>query len=184
MTGGALLTIGHGTRELDDFIALLREHDVQVVTDVRTSPYSAYTPAYNKEALQAALRSAGIVYVFMGDSLGGRPEGEEYYTDGHADYTKMATRPAFLAGLDRLESGLTQNYRIALLCSEARPEICHRTRLVARSMTARGRVVMHIDEAGRLVDHEQVMARITGGQAELFGEASLPLASPKRIRRR
>lgn len=119
----------------------------------------------------------------MGDSLGGRPDGEEYYTDGRADYAKMATRPEFLAGLERIESGLAKGYRLALLCSEARPEICHRTRLVARAFVERGVAVHHIDESGRLVAHEDVMARITGGQIELFGDTSAPLTSVRRIRR-
>lgn len=178
-----LFTIGHGTRTLEDFVALLREHGIDVVVDVRTSPYSAYVPVYNREALSTALRAHGFRYIFLGEELGGRPEGDEYYTNGHADYGKMATRPEFKAGLERLENGVAQGYRLALLCSELKPEACHRTRLVAKELVHRGMNIQHIDEEGRLVSHNDVMARITGGQTELFGEAGTTLLSPRRIRR-
>ncbi len=74
-----LLSIGHSNHPFDDLVALLEQHRVEVVADVRTSPYSRYNPQFNSQNLRHGLGEAGIRYLFLGKELGGRPEGEEFY---------------------------------------------------------------------------------------------------------
>ena len=71
------------------------------VADVRSAPVSRFSPHFNKTALAASLAGHDIDYVFLGKELGGRPERPELYTQGVADYEKMAASPEFRAGLAR-----------------------------------------------------------------------------------
>jgi uncharacterized protein (DUF488 family) len=106
----------------------------------------------------------------MGDELGGRPSDPDLYVEGHVDYPRVRESEAFQRGLGRLEKGLQSGHRIVLLCSEQRPEMCHRSKLVGLDLDERGYEVMHIEGDGSLVDHQQVMRRLTGGQETLFGD--------------
>src|SRR5947207_13651079 len=65
-----VLTVGHSTRPIDEFIELLRAHGVTRVVDVRTVPRSARNPQFNKTPLPRSLKKAGIGYVHM-PGLGG-----------------------------------------------------------------------------------------------------------------
>lgn len=174
----ALLTIGYGARSFDQFLAVLHAHRIEYLLDVRTSPYSKFKPEFSREALEAALQRHGIRYVFMGDTLGGQPREPACYTDGKVDYDKVRRQPLFQAGLDRLRKAHEQRLRVALMCSEGRPEHCHRSKMIGEALVAAGLPVAHIDEDGQLLTHAQVMDRLTGGQLDLFGGP--PLASRKR----
>jgi len=71
---------------------------------------------------------------------------------------------------------------VALMCSEGKPENCHRSKLIARSLTGEGVEVLHIDEAGRVITQKEAMYRLTGGQLNLFGEDFTRLTSRKKYR--
>jgi uncharacterized protein (DUF488 family) len=74
-------TIGYGTREIDAVITLLRRYRINYLIDIRSKPYSRYKPDFSKDKLEEHLKQAGIRYVFMGDSLGGRPDDPACYDD-------------------------------------------------------------------------------------------------------
>jgi uncharacterized protein (DUF488 family) len=152
------------------FAALLREHGVQYVIDVRSQPYSRHQPQFNREVLSALLHGEGVGYVFMGDLLGGRPADPTCYVDGKVDYVACRAKPWFQSGIERLERALQGGHRLALMCSEARPEQCHRTKLIAIELVERGVTVLHIDEAGSVISHAAAMLRIDGGQMFLMPE--------------
>jgi uncharacterized protein (DUF488 family) len=130
---GALFTIGHSNHSLERFLELLRQHQVEAVADVRSSPYSRYCPHFSQAALQPALERAGVAYLFLGKELGARPDDPGCYVNGRVSYARLAERPAFLAGLERVrqESGAR---RLALMCAEKDPLTCHRTILVCRRL--------------------------------------------------
>jgi hypothetical protein len=176
-----IYTIGYGGRDLDAFIADLRRYDIGYVVDVRTAPYSRFKPEYSKDALAAALEAAGIRYLFMGDQLGGRPDDPACYVDGKVDYEQVKTRPFYQAGLARIQQAFTQQLRVALMCSEGKPEQCHRSKLIAASLTALDIPVAHIDENGGLKTQADVLETLTGGQLTLFGAETF--TSRKRYRR-
>ena len=68
--GASILTIGHSNHVLDVFLALLRQHRVTAVADVRSAPYSRFNPQFNRESLAEALGGEGIRYVYLGNALG------------------------------------------------------------------------------------------------------------------
>ncbi len=165
----ALLTIGYGgERTSDEFLALLRRYGVKYLVDVRTKPYSKFRPEFSKEAIEILARNAGIVYVFMGDTLGGMPSDTSCYTEGKVDYTKVREMAWFKRGLDRLEHGWRSGHRLAIMCAELEPERCHRSKLVGEALFARGVVIGHIDEDGAVLNQQAVIDRVTGGQGALF----------------
>lgn len=181
-----VLTIGHSNGTLERFLELLKLHCVQVVADVRSHPYSKYSPHFDREGLAKSLATAGLRYVFLGRELGGRPPGEEYYdADGRVLYGKVADSPPFQEGLARLERGL-RDYTVALLCSEEDPGACHRRLLVGRVLGERGFSVEHIRGDGRLQTEPQLAAEagpICPDQLSLFEELSwksIPSVLPRR----
>src|SRR5215469_13000159 len=107
-------TVGHSSHPFETFANLLTDHGVVVLVDVRSAPYSKYAPQFDREVLQRALNAAGIRYLFLGGELGGRPKNQAYYDgEGHVVYSRMITDPAFVAGIERLERGMTE-FRVAL----------------------------------------------------------------------
>jgi uncharacterized protein (DUF488 family) len=150
-----LYSIGHSNVEIGVFLDLLRRHNIETLVDSRSQPYSRYSPQFNKEALSRATTEAGVDYVYMGDALGGRPEGGEfYYGSGKVDYALLAESPSYLSGIDRLLD-LAKTRRVAFLCSEADFKNCHRYKLITRTLVGRGVDVSHITHSGELVDSHQ-----------------------------
>ncbi len=144
-----ILTVGYGQRSVTDVIELVRRHIVNFVIDVRTSPASKFQPEFNRESLQSRLQEAGIRYVFMGDSLGGRPSDPTCYLDGHVMYELVRQRDFFKAGLERLRNASDGGHRVCLLCAEAKPEDCHRSKLIGAALEELGFEVQHIDNTGK-----------------------------------
>jgi uncharacterized protein (DUF488 family) len=85
-----ILTIGHSRHSLERFIASLEGAGATAVADVRSAPVSRFSPHFNKAALAASLAARSIDYIFLGKELGGRPARPELYSEGVADYGKMA----------------------------------------------------------------------------------------------
>ena len=143
-------TIGHSTRDIDRFIALLEREHIHHVADVRSFPGSRRNPQFGREALAASLAARGIGYSHHPE-LGGRrhtrpdsPNGawrNESFR-GYADY--MLT-PAFATALDVLLDEAARQ-RTAIMCAEAVPWRCHRS-LIADALVARGVEVLDILDA-------------------------------------
>lgn len=136
-----VLTIGHSTHSLDEFIALLRAHGVTRVVDVRTVPRSFHNPQFNKTSLPGSLKKAGLGYVHM-PGLGGLRHAKRDSINmgwrntsfrGYADYMQT---PEFEESLNELIQLATQD-RSALMCAEAVPWRCHRS-LIADALFVRG----------------------------------------------
>ena len=159
MTGCALYSIGHSTHPIGEFIELLRRHEISLVADVRSSPYSRYNPQFNREPLEESLKANGIGYLFLGKELGPRVDDPGCYVNGTVKYSLLAERPAFRVGVERVVRGV-ERHRIALMCAEKEPLECHRTLLVAQALTARGLRVDHIHPDGRLEGHTQALERL------------------------
>ena len=158
-TRGTVLTIGHSTHALEAFVALLQQHDVTAVADVRSAPYSRFNPQFNREPLAETLEDERIRYVFLGNALGGRSDDPACYEDGRIRYDRVAATESFRSGLARVVQGAAE-YRIALMCAEKEPLHCHRTLLVSRALDERGVDVAHIHADGRLEPHGETMNRL------------------------
>src|SRR6266852_2161542 len=97
-----LFNIGHSNLEIEVFLAVLAQHRVQTLCDVRSRPASFRFPQFNRESLEVGLASAGVRYEFLGETLGGRPAGPRvYHEDGRVDYAARRRARDFLEGIER-----------------------------------------------------------------------------------
>lgn len=168
-----VFTVGHSTRPIEKFLALLAEHHIARLVDVRTVPRSRHNPQFNRDLLPPALERAGISYTHL-QALGGLRHArkdspntawENASFRGYADY--MMT-PEFDRALEELIA-LAGRERIAIMCAEAVPWRCHRS-LIADALTARGVPVTHILGPGRAQPHSLTsFARVEGLRVTYLG---------------
>lgn len=162
-------TIGYGSRTVEEMLALLQQYGIQYLLDVRSSPYSRFKPEFGKEQLEAALRPHHIRYVFLGQELGGRPADPDCYVDGKVDYDRVREKAFYQVGIERVRTAWEKKLPVVLMCSELRPQECHRAKLISETLDGLGIPVQHIDENGDLKPHNAVINDLTGGQLSLFG---------------
>jgi len=174
MSKNPLYTIGHGNRKQDDFLALLQEYNIQYLVDVRSQPFSKFNPQFNRNDLKFFLERNGVRYVFMGDTIGGRPIDNSCYDhDGKVDYEVVKTKSFFLQGIERLKIAYNKDINVVIMCSESKPCECHRSKLIGRVLNAENIILRHIDENGKLKDQATVINELNKGLSEfdLFGNA-------------
>ena len=137
-----LYTIGYsGFPNVDDFVHILNEYGIQILIDVRSSPYSAYYSAYNKETISQRLKENKILYFNYAHQFGARQENLSYYKNGRLDFETFSQSEQFLEGVKSIEKS---NANIAFMCAEKHPSECHRTILVARAFSDRGHEIIHL----------------------------------------
>ncbi|MDQ6707340.1 MAG: DUF488 domain-containing protein [Acidobacteriota bacterium] len=161
-----IFTVGHSTRALEDFIAILDAHRVKLLIDVRTMPRSRHNPQFNRETLPGHLQASSVDYLHL-PQLGGLRKAQPDSLNtawrnlsfrGFADYMQT---PEFEAGLLRV-IGEAKSRSLALMCAEAVPWRCHRS-LIADSLKARGLSVFEIASATRAQPHKMTpFARVDG----------------------
>ena len=152
-----VLTIGHSTRPLTDFIDLLKAHRVVRLVDVRTVPRSRYNPQYSIDTLPIALASNGIAYGHVA-GLGGFRGWRNASFRGYADYMQTPEFAEHLADL----IAAARRERIALMCAEAVPWRCHRS-LIADALVVHGlRVEEIINRSRREIHTLTPFARVNG----------------------
>ncbi len=149
-------TIGHSTRPIDEFITLLKAHDIQRLVDVRTVPRSRHNPQFNTDALAKSLKKAALTYVHM-PQLGGLRKAKKDSINtgwrnasfrGYADYMQT---DEFRSALDDLMAS-AETIRTAIMCAEAVPWRCHRS-LIADALVSRGWTVLDIMTEQRAAPH-------------------------------
>jgi uncharacterized protein (DUF488 family) len=155
-------TIGHSTRPFDEFLSLILGNSVDVIADVRSQPYSQLNSQFNKDPMADKLLRHGIKYVFLGKELGARTSDYNCYVNGRVNYDRLSQTGTFREGLKRVLEGVSKGYRVALLCSEKEPLVCHRAILVSRHLARLGARIRHIVEADRVEDHDIAMTRLIG----------------------
>jgi uncharacterized protein (DUF488 family) len=159
---------------MEAWLALVRQHKIDVVVDTRSSPYSKYVPQFDRELIGPALEKAGVRYLFLGAELGGRPANPGYYdATGHVLYSQLRNDASFQAAIARLETGI-EKFTVALMCGEEDPAHCHRRLLIGRVLAERGHTMTHIRGDGRIESDEIVAAEarkpLVDGQPALFAE--------------
>jgi len=161
-----VLTIGHSTRTLDEFVQLLEVYGITLLVDVRTVPRSRHNPQFNKETLPDTLKHYGVRYIHMPE-IGGlrRPRHESVNTAwknsgfrGYADY--MQTQEFTVSLLKIL--ALARENRLVLMCAEALPWRCHRN-LISDALVVRHIRVEHIISKDSVITHElNSLAQVEG----------------------
>ena len=155
----SLYTIGHSNQSQEDFLKVLRTHQVNIIVDVRSVPVSSYAPQFNQECLHRLLHGEGIDYVYLGNELGARRT-DSLNDAGQVDFELALKTKRFKEGVMQVNDLLKQGHRIALMCSEANPLCCHRFALLARYFHEQGIDIQHILLGGSLrtqVDLEKDM---------------------------
>ena len=149
-----LFTIGYaGFPDINDFISALKENGIQILIDVRSTPYSAYYEAYNKDSISRALKEHGIYYANYARQFGARQENRSFYKNGGLDFEIFSKSDQFLDGVKSVEKS---NAVIAFMCAEKKPSECHRTILVAKALSDRGHEITHIMPNGESVSQQDV----------------------------
>ena len=154
-------TVGHSTRTIEEFIDILRHHQIEILVDVRQFPGSRKFPHFGKVALHDALAAAGIRYEHLVELGGRRPVHRDSHNvawrsasfRSYADY--METQP-FRAGVDRLLE-IARAGRTAFMCSEAVWWRCHRS-MIADYLKAMGVQVFHILSTKKVQEHPYTSA--------------------------
>lgn len=167
-----ILTAGFSNLGLETFLANMRLHAAQVLLDVRSRPYSSYSPHFNRDQIEAAAMAAGLRYLHLGRELGGQPDNPGFYDEqGFVLYDRIAASPAFQQGVERLMSGLSKGLRIVLCCGEENPRHCHRRLLIGRVLRERGVAVAHILGDGDIISETELLEEEEHAprQLSLFG---------------
>lgn len=173
-----VLTIGHSTRPIEEFLNILQAHGVRELVDVRTVPRSRHNPQFNRETLPASLSEVGIGYLHM-PGLGGlrHPRKDSINTGwrnasfrGYADY--MQTEE-FARNLEDL-LGLAEHKQIAIMCAEAVPWRCHRS-MISDALAARGAPVEHILSSTKREPHRITSFAKIGGTRVTYPGDTLAL---------
>lgn len=157
-----IFTIGYGSRETDDFIAILNEYGIDTLVDVRSQPYSRYAPDFCKERLSLILSHSGIEYQFMGNSLGGRPDDSQCYTYSPQrkkkllDAKKCESRDFYQRGISQLKRAASTGRRIVIMCSELEPHDCHRGYVLGKTLDDDETAVVHIGRYGEPLSQSQI----------------------------
>ncbi len=159
-----IYTIGHSNHSSETFLALLQQHEIACLVDVRSQPYSRYNPQFNREALAASLKAAQIRYTPMGDTLGGRPEQQDLYDAGseRPNYSRQRQTPLYRQGLQQLMA-LAKTNEVALMCSEGNPHECHRQWLITPDLLDAEITVLHIHTDGKLETAEKTLEQLGFG---------------------
>ena len=152
----SLWTLGHSTRQIDEFIGLLRAHQISLLVDVRTVPRSRYNPQFNTDTLGQSLRDAGLHYRHLPKLGGLRKPKNDSLNDGwrnasfrgYADY--MQTEE-FQRALEELMAYSTDK-KTAIMRAEAVPWRCHRS-LIADALVSRGWDIRHIMSPEKATPH-------------------------------
>jgi uncharacterized protein (DUF488 family) len=151
-----LYTVGHGTRQLDELIALLQAAGIESLVDVRAHPRSQRHPQFNDDSLRAACERTGIVYHWAGRQLGGRrasrPDSPHIaLEEGRRGFADHMDTEAFRKGAAQLQH-LAARGACAILCAEREPARCHRA-LIADYLTLQGTRVVHLIAPGESHEH-------------------------------
>lgn len=171
-----ILTVGHSTRSIKEFIDLLKSNGVKLLIDIRTIPKSKRNPQFNTDALAKSLDAAKIDYFHL-KGLGGlrKPKRDSKNLGwrnesfrGYADYMQT---PEFGDALGRAIE-LAERKPVALMCAEAVPWRCHRS-LVADALMARGIEVFEIVSKSQPKLHKMTpFARVAGTEVTYPSETS------------
>jgi uncharacterized protein (DUF488 family) len=172
-----LYSIGHSTRALEEFVALLEKHEIRVLADIRAFPGSRRMPHFSRESLERALLEAGIEYIWVRE-LGGRRKKRLCESPNFAlrnqsfrNYADHMLTAEFTEAAEALAARAAEEQRVAYMCAERLWWQCHRM-LVSDWFVAHGHEVLHIvDEAAPKQHVLTSKARMREGRLVYSGDS-------------
>ncbi|HNX37145.1 MAG TPA: DUF488 domain-containing protein [Candidatus Cloacimonadota bacterium] len=154
-------SIGHSNHEAEQLIALLQAQGVNLILDVRSTPYSQRYPQFNREELIRELKKSMIRYEWFGEWFGARQTNEDFYTPaGWLNYAWFTASDVFSEGIRQLDIYLVKGLTPALLCAEKDPFDCHRAIMVCRALSLNGYEPRHILADGRIQTQSELDTRL------------------------
>ena len=169
-----IFTIGHSTRDWEDFVAVLKAHNIATLVDIRAFPMSRRLPHFNRENMEKGLAEAGIEYVWQKD-LGGRrgkSPGDSPNTglrnDAFRNYADHMLTMEFQTAVGGVIKAAAYK-PTAIMCAERVFFHCHRM-LVSDYLTLHGHTVLHIEDAKPPREHKVTAeAKLVGGEVQYPG---------------
>lgn len=156
-----IYTIGYTGFSLEEFIQELKSKGINVVIDVRSSPYSERYADYNRENLESVLATNKIYYRNYIKEFGARQDDSSFYSvKGCLDFEVFAKSKQFLSGVEKIKNSVAKGFNVVFLCAEKEPIQCHRTILVARAFHELGYNVIHIKPNDVSVNHNDIEAQL------------------------
>lgn len=161
-----IFTIGHSTREISEFIELLKSHAITQLVDIRTIPKSRHNPQFGQAELEKSLGEQGITYVYLKNLGGLRPAvknsvNEAWRNKSFRNYADYMQTDEFAQGLDELIQ-ISKNATTAIMCAEAVPWRCHRS-LVSDALVVRDIPVCEIIGSGNVREHTVTSFAVVSG---------------------
>jgi len=148
LNDNCIYTIGHSNHTIEKFIKLLKENNIELVVEVRSTPKSNYSPHFNKSNLVYSLQKNGIEYMDRGKFLGGRPDDKSVLNEEKKIIEdKIEMKSWYQDGIKEIIS-LSKNTRLSLMCSEENPLNCHRGYVISHSLLKKGMKIEHIRGSG------------------------------------
>ena len=144
-----IYTIGHSNMTLESFVLMLKSFEIDIVVDVRSSPYSKFVSHFNRENIKKSLIENGMRYIFLGDYIGGKPKDKKYYENSKVNYMLIAQSDRYSEGINRIIE-LNNENDIVLMCSEEDPYNCHRHNLITQTLVKKGLKVIHIRKNNKI----------------------------------
>lgn len=152
-----IYTIGHSTHDLATFLNFLSSNHINCVIDVRSVPFSARVPQYNKEVLRQFLEGNDMVYMHFPKAFGARQTNPKLLDEtGRVDFEKVRLSKPFKEGIEKLRYCIERGFKPTLMCSEGNPLDCHRFSMIAYHLVKQGFSVKHIMKDGEVLDNESV----------------------------
>lgn len=157
MVESTIYTIGYRGFDIDDFIVVLLDHQVNILIDVRSKPYCKHHPWYDKPTLEETMKKVGIDYQNYIHEFGGRQEDECLYDEtGVISYEAFAASKQFQSGVEKVRRHLSKGNTITFMCAEEEPLECHRAIMVARAFHESGYPVIHLLPGHREKTHSEL----------------------------
>lgn len=152
-----IYTIGHSNYTVERLIDMLRHYNINCVVDIRGTPYSKYNIQFDKDTIKYTLTKAGFVYIYMGEELAAkRVRKVSYNSEGYSDFKEVINEEEFIRGIERLKTGYSKRYKIALLGAMQDPIRCHRSILVGRYLRDNNINVKHILDDYSIASQEEI----------------------------
>lgn len=163
-----IYTIGHSTRELTEFISILKHYKIGLLADVRSVPRSRHTPQFNEDNLMKTLPENNIQYLHLAKLGGLRRTAKDsinlgWHNESFRGYADYMQTEGFAAGIDELLK-LAADKTVAIMCAEAVPWRCHRS-LVGDALLVRGVKVIDIFDEHKTQDEKLTEFAVVNGLA-------------------
>ena len=176
---GKLFTIGHSTQSAVHFFKLLKDNGVDILVDVRSTPFSRYAPQFNAGTIEESAKKAGIIYISEKDAFGARQTDASLYSkEGYLDFNKMRASQKFKHKMAEYIEKMRSGKNVVFMCTEKDPLACHRVIMVARGFALQGLPVDHIMTDGKIISQEELDKKLVNtyfpghNQDSLFSEYS------------